>query len=79
MFGVSVTVKEGLGRWFGGIGRALAGKSLEAKREIEAGERPVQEPKTDAEAALWQAMGWDEDEARSASGLAMDKAAEALR
>jgi hypothetical protein len=79
MFEVSVKLKEGLGKWFGGLGRTFAGKSREAKREIEAVDRPEQAPRTSAEQALWQAMGWDQDDTESGAEVAASKAVEALR
>lgn len=77
MLGASVKLREGLGRWMGGLGRKLAGAQREVKRELDAGARP--EPKTEAESALWQAMGWDEEAADSAAVVAEDAAAKALR
>lgn len=77
MIGISVKVKDGLGRWLGGLGRVFSAKGREAALEIGRKERP--EPRTEAEKALWQAMGWDEPEDESAAEVAVSKAAEILK
>ncbi len=77
MIGISVRVKEGLGSWLGGLGRVFSAKGREAAAEIGRKERP--EPRTEAEEALWQAMGWDEPDGEAAVDVAVGKAAEVLR
>jgi len=76
MIGGSVSLRERLGEWMAGVGRALRGKAEEAEDEIRRVDRP--EPRDEAEEALWQAMGWSEDERESAVEVATRKAMEGL-
>ena len=60
MIGVAIKVKEGFGRFLGGLGKRLLQAGREAGEEISTIERPA--PRDEAEEALWQAMGWADPE-----------------
>lgn len=64
---MGVKVREGFGRWLDGLGFSFGRAGRDAAAEIGTMERP--EPKTEAEAALWQAMGWGDDEAEDAASV----------
>lgn len=68
MFSMQVSLREGFGSWLGGIGRVLGRKGKEAGDELSAKDLPG-EAQDDAEAALWQAMGWSKAEAAESAAV----------
>jgi hypothetical protein len=76
VIGLGIRVRGGFERFLSGVGRAFRRKGEEAGQEIGELERPA--PKTEAEEALHQAMGWADDEVEDAMAVSRRKVREAL-
>lgn len=74
---LKVRVKDGVGRWLGGLGKMLGLAGRDAEEEL--GDAPRPEPRDEAEEALWQAMGWDEPEGEDAGKVVARVVGEVIR
>lgn len=69
--------RGGVGKFLRRLGRNLRRKADKTEEEI--AETPRPEARTDAEHALWRAMGWDDDETEDALDLTRRGIAEAFK
>lgn len=75
MFEPRFFVREKFGALLGRVGRAL--RKAEDETERETGGK-VQEPQSEEEDALHQAMGWSEAEGEDAADVALEKISEEI-
>jgi hypothetical protein len=76
MLGARMALKDGFSRWLGGLGRLLGKAARDGGADLGKAARPA--PRDEAEAALWQAMGWSEPDAEDAVKAAAGKMKKAL-
>ncbi len=61
MFTASLVIKNGLEKWTAGLASMFGRRPSPASPARPAGEVQVrEEPRTEGERALWQAMGWED-------------------
>lgn len=63
MISARMSLKDGFTRWLGGLGRLLGKAARDGGADLGKAARPA--PRSEAEEALWQAMGWDEPKAEA--------------